>query len=386
MRTNQKFHSLRVLPLICLLLFTIYGIGQNFISNIKQNGNSIERLSIKITPPKGQPTETLISKKSPIESGSILEIPSKVIVFITSINGNIGQITGPNTVEFTATKTGEKYRVIDGSGTNNVFIKVFKQLTGGVLASGPTGEIHARSRLTEFLLAVNEIDANFELIKGKIDINRRQKVEIKDENKIDSVKTRILFITETTKLDIKGPNFKFITDSLKITALNTETEIDSFFGKQISLQKRMFTKTGSNSRRAFNLLENGEVEKGKELLDEAYKSGEIRLDFIVQSSLMLTDTYFRQDELEKSRAWLEAGLHFSENFYKTNKEKYDHYSKLGNTKITKAFGYDMIVANEYYVWAYTLKSRINGCLENERENPSLYRRQAKVLKKEVSNF
>jgi hypothetical protein len=240
--------------------------------------------------------------------------------------------------------------------------------------------------LTEFLLAVNEIDANFELIKGKIDINRRQKVEIKDENKIDSVKTRILFITETTKLDIKAPNFKFNTDSLKITALNTETEIDSFFGKQISLQKRMFTKTGSNSRRAFNLLENGEVEKGKELLDEAYKSGEIRLDFIVQSSLMLTDTYFRQNELEKSRAWLEAGLHFSENFYKTNKEKYDHYSKLGNTKITKAFGYDMIVANEYYVWAYTLKSRINGCLENERENPSLYRRQAKVLKKEVSNF
>ncbi|MGM5469823.1 hypothetical protein ACS386_06065 [Flavobacteriaceae bacterium LMO-SS05] len=385
MMTNQKFHLLRHLTLISLLLFTLSSLGQNFISDLKRDGISEERLSIKITLPKGQPTDVVLSKKSPIVSGSILEVPSKTIVYITSLNGNIGQITGPNTVEFTATTTGEEYRVLEGKGTSNVFIKVFKQLTGGVLASGPTGEIHARSRLTEFLVAVDGDDSNFELIKGKIDINQRQKVEIKDENKIDSAKTRALFVTKTTQLNLKDSMFNYNDNDVKIKYLSADREIDKFFDEQIGQQKKTFTKAGTKAKQGFKYLDTGDLDKGTQLLEEAYKDGEIRLDFIIQSSLMLADAYFKNEDLKKSGIWMEAGLHFSDLFYKINKDKYTHFSKLGNNNIAKAYSNDLIVANEYFIWGYILKSRINGCLDNENENPSKYRREANQIKKEVSN-
>ena len=55
-------------------------------------------------------------------------------------------------------------------------------------------------------------------------------------------------------------------------------------------------------------------------------------------------------------------------------------------KITKAFGNDLMVANEYYAWAYTLKLRVYGCLENADEMPSIYRRRAKELKDKIENY
>jgi len=386
MKTNQKFHALRILSLVCMLFFTFSLNGQNVISDIKQGGETKTELFIKITPPKGQPSNVKIRKNSTISSGSILEVPSNTVVFITSSNGNIGQIIGPNTVEFTASAKGEEYRVLDGSGTSNVLVKVFKQLTGGVLTSGPTGEIHARSRLTEFLIAYDGNETNFELLEGKIDVNRRQRVEIKDESKIDSTKTRALFITATSQLTPKDPKLSFNSDNAESISLNTENEINKFLDKQLGNQKRTFTKAGAKAKKATKLLENGVTDKGIEQMEQAYEDGEIRLDFIVQSALMLSDSYFRNEDLEKSRSWLDAGLHFSKLLYDMNKEKFDHFSKIGKNKVAKAFGYDLIIANEYNTWGFTLKSRINGCLENENENPSKFRRNANLLRKEISNY
>lgn len=387
MITNQKHLFLRLISLIILLLFTSNIIGQNFISDIKKNGNSESELMIKMTPPNGRPLDIEIKKNTPIKSGTILEIPSKYVVYITSVNGNIGEITGPNTVEFTSSETGEEYRVIKGSGTSNVFIRVLKKLTGGVLASGPTGEIHARSRLTEFLLSIDGDNAEFELIKGKIDINRRQKFNLKDDNVIDSVKSRGLIARETTKLNLKKSKFNFVSGASEDKSLVTDNEIKKFFKKQQRKQIKVLVKSGSVSKSAYRNLNNGNlVEKGITQFEEAIEKGEISTDLIIQSSLMLSDVYFRKGDLKKSAAWLDNGLHFSKYFYEKNRDVYEHYSKISKDKTAKAFGNDFVVANEYYAWAFALKLRLNGCLENSSENPSKYRRNAIQLKREISNY
>lgn len=386
MKSLKKQYPLRLMSLLCLFLFGLSGYGQNHISDIKKDGRTELTLVIEITPPKGKPAKTEIKKNTPIKSGTILEVPSKITVFITSSNGNIGQINGPNTVEFTATSTGEEYRVIEGSGTSNVILNVFKKLTGGVLASGPTGEIHARSKLTEFLVTVDGNNAIFELRIGKIDINLKRKIEIKDENKIDSISMRTLFITETTSLGLKDPPFPFNSDSVKTVSITQDNEIKKFLNTQLNQQKRTLMNSGSRSKQATKFLEKGSSVKGIELLEEAYNLGELRWDLILQSSLMLADAYLSKDDIKRSKAWLDAGLHFNEYFYKINQEKFDHYSQLGNNKITKAFGHDLIVANDFSAWAYTLKLKINGCLENGNENPSKYRRDANQLKKEIANY
>ena len=387
MKTNQKTNSLLLFLFFLISSSVFYCYGQkNIFSDLKRDGVSVEKLKIKITPPKGQTKEIEVSKKTPIESGSIVEVSSKIDIYITSLNGNIGHITGPNAVEFTATETGEEYRVINGSGTSNVIVKVFKQLTGGVLTSGPTGEIHARSRLTEFLLAVDENYEKFELIEGKIDINRRQKFEINNENKIDSIKTRAIYVTESKQLNLKNSKYNFKSDSIKAIPLLEDHEIKKFFDYQFNQQKKNLTKAGSKSKQAFKYLDNGDLDNGLQLLEEAYNEGEIRCDLIIQSSLIITESYFINDNLKKSKAWLEVGLHFSDLFYKINKDKFEHYSKLGNDKIIKAFGYDFIVSNEYKTWVYTLKARINGCLENENENPSKFRREVNRIGKEISEY
>ena len=92
-----------------------------------------------------------------------------------------------------------------------------------------------------------------------------------------------------------------------------------------------------------------------------------------------------KSDFEKSKIWLEAGLQFSSRYYDRYEALYSYFEDDKN-KITKAFGNDLMVANEYYAWAYTLKLRVYGCLENADEMPSIYRRRAKELKDKIENY
>lgn len=386
MLTNRKAHLVKMYLPFCIILMTLSGYGQNFISDIRQNGNVLQEISITLTPPKGNPSKTTINKNTPVTSGTILEVPVNTAIEITSINGNKGLIMGPSTTQFTASSTSENYRVIAGRGKSNVVLNVFKKLTGGVLASGPTGKLHARSRLTQFSLSVDGDSAVFKLIEGKIDINKKQIVEILDKDILDSAKMRNVFFRQTTPLDLKSSDFNYNTDKLQAQKLTLEEDINAFFKLQLKEQKKLYTKSGKLSKQAFKYLDNGAFDEGIELLEKAIEQGEMTLDLVLQSSLMLADSYFNKDNINKSVFWLDAGLHFNKVFYELQEEVFNYYSDINKDKTAKAFGNDLVVANQFRAWAFTLKLRIHGCLENANENPSFFRKEAQRLETEISSY
>ena len=108
---------------------------------------------------------------------------------------------------------------------------------------------------------------------------------------------------------------------------------------------------------------------------------------------MFADAYFYNGDLEKSRAWVEIGIHFGEILYDTKEKKLNarlnenidesDYKEI-NSAITKSYKYDMLTANEFRAWGYDIKLKLNGCLENSSENPSKYRSNAKKLRDELS--
>jgi hypothetical protein len=389
MITNQKFHLFRLPLFIFILLLANSVDGQNLISDVLRDGKPITTspIIIKITPPKGKSRDVEIFKKKEIKSGTILEVPGNITIIITSINKNIGAITGPCIVEFTASKKTEEYRVIDGEETCVVMITTNTELVGNVLLSGPTKMVQALSELTQFSLKVDGKNIEFELIEGKIDIKERVKVEVKDENIIDSLNKRTLFASRNKQLREKGKdsikNYKI--DSFKTETYENKDEINRFFNQQYKLHKKMYLKSGMNSKLAYKNFNNGTILKGLDYLEKALDSGEISLDFIIQSALIIADNYYNKSDFEKSKIWLEAGLQFSSRYYDRYEALYSYFEDDKN-KITKAFGNDLMVANEYYAWAYTLKLRVYGCLENADEMPSIYRRRAKELKDKIENY
>jgi hypothetical protein len=387
MKTNQKCRSVRLIALAYLLFFTLSSLGQNHISDIKRNGKSVLRMEITITEPNGRPSKIEIKKNSPIRSGSILEVPSGITLYLTSINGNIGEITGPNSLKFSASDVREEYRYIDGKESSNILINVYKQLTGGVIGNGPTNRVQARSRLTKFILNFNGENLEFELIKGKVDVNRRQEIQIRDEIVIDNNKTRSVFVRETNQLTLKESKFNIEPNNLNIQSLNSEMEINKFFNRQFREQKKIITKAGANSKSAYKDMNSGEqFDRGMESLEKAIENGEITSELLIQTSLLLADAYLRKDELKKSLSWLDVGLHHSKILYDANKIIFDHFSNIDKNKIAKAFGNDLLIANEFYAWGFDIKLKINGCLENANENPSTYRKDANNLKLELANY
>ncbi|MBT8269525.1 MAG: hypothetical protein HKO67_12605 [Flavobacteriaceae bacterium] len=383
---NQNIQKRSVLLLTFVLFFTQSFFGQNFISDIQLNGRSIPKIDIVISSPNGEDSKVEITKRTVIKSESIINVPSSnITVFLTSINGNIVEITGPSKLLFRTNERREEYRLIDGGASSNILINVFKELTGGVLASGPTNRIQARSRATKFLLRLeDEEDLTVVLKEGKIDVNSREKIEIKDEIVIGNENKRALFVRETKPLTNKDSIFNYDPNNELVQFFEAESEIKNFLQNQFKKQKKTMLKSGSNSKRAFKEVDRVKsVEDGIASFSEAIDNGEISVELIIQSAFLFADSYYQNDDLERSLAWLEAGLSFGKEYYENKQEVLNDFKK--NNELVNAFRYDMLAANEFYAWGFDIKLKINGCLENENENPTKYRSDAKYLIEEIKD-
>jgi hypothetical protein len=87
---------------------------------------------------------------------------------------------------------------------------------------------------------------------------------------------------------------------------------------------------------------------------------------------------------------LEIGIHYSKILFE-NKQKLinddmnNDNSKDGDIEkaLTQVLRYELLTANEFTAWAYDIKLKLNGCLENSSENPSKYRFNADELIKAI---
>ena len=388
MTTNQQSIPLQLFSIFFMLLSCLMSFGQwGIIEDIQVSNESVDGIEIRITPPKGNSIEKNLQRGDTIFSGSKLIVPSRTKIKIVSINKNERTIRGYIEKIYTASINNEDQYIIDNLNNNgSVLNKVSTEVNGGVTATSSGKTVALRTRATEFLVISNGKDLTFELISGKVAINRRVKVELNEDLTINSSEKREVFINETQNLTLKNPKFIYNSDSLLVKSLNTEDEDEKFFKNQLSKQKKTFLQAGPLSKAAFKLLNKNADSLGLQAFENSILNGEIRRDFFIQSALLLSEAYLRNGNKEISSSWLYAAFYFAKQEINNNQELYDHYIKNNENNAAKAFGSDLVIANEYYAWAYTVKLKLTGCLEAADQNPRKWRKYATDLRNKLNKL
>ncbi|NNK75532.1 MAG: hypothetical protein HKP42_05640 [Maribacter sp.] len=377
MKADKPCPKLKFNFIFFSLIITFCGFGQNFISDIQYEGESIPRLEAILVTADGKKSKVELVKNFAVENESLIVIQSPgESAILTSMNGTITTIKGPSTLEFKTDKNREEYRLIRGD-EGSVFIEVFKELTGGVTAYGPTNRIQARTRSTKFLLDLNKQLVTIQVIKGVVDINRQQKIEIQDSTVIGNDNKRALYVQKTARLREQDSSRVYNPVEMNVESLTYEKDIDRVFKDQFKKQKKAIKRAGSISKSAFKQVDGGANDIGILSFEEAIEGGELRIELCIQSALLFADSYLRRNDIERSSSWLEAGLHFRKKLYEDNAEDLKNFQN--NPEMVNAFKYDMLIANELSAWGFELKLKLNGCLENPDENPSVFRENAKAL-------
>jgi hypothetical protein len=398
MLSNQKSNLLRLLTLICLLIFTISSFGQkkNIIKNILDEDGDTFTGSVKISIKKPTDNE---SKDSEIKINDILESESTIHVkdpYITlvleSYNGTIVEIPGKTILDIKITNENEKYQLLKSESSNYVIVNKLKEYVGSVLATGTKVRLQALTSGTIFSLGLADDELEIALIDGKLNLNHLIKREIKDNIVIDNDSIRSIFIRQNSQLTVKDgtypdPNNDFNSQPI----LTGDKEIKKFLRKPFIDQRRILISMGEFSKMAVKELEN-EVSIDKALLsfEKAIENGEITIDFVIQSALLFADSYLYNDNIEKSKAWLEVGIHYNKIFFDTKQEILENSLNNDDSEISEidkaiinALRYEMLTANEFSAWGYDIKLKLNSCLENPSENPTKYRSNAKDLIKKI---
>ena len=137
------------------------------------------------------------------------------------------------------------------------------------------------------------------------------------------------------------------------------------------------------------------MDEGIEKYNLAIEKGEITKESFIQASLVVAEAYheidtkkstphfgIRSSRTTKSKkAWLEASVNYVKEVDSLAQAKYNNFNHPNTSKIANAFGYDLLHSMEYKAWAYTVKLKLNGCLEHSDQNPIEIMRRAKEFKK-----
>lgn len=394
MLSNQKFNLLRLITIICFLFFTISVIGQkkNIIKNILDEDGDTFTGPVKISLKK--PTEKE-SKDSEVKINDILESEFTIHVkdpYITlvleSYNGTIVEIPGKTILDFKVTNENEKYQLLKSESTKYVIVNKLKEYAGSVLATGAKVRLQALTSGTIFSLGLVDDDLEIALIEGKLNLNHLIKRDIKDDIVIGNDSIRSIFIRKNSQLTVKDGTYPDPGNDLNSQPILTgDREIKKFLRQPFIIQKRSLINMGEFSKMAVKELEN-EVSIDKAMLsfEKALENGELTIDFIIQSALLFADSYLYNDNVKKSRAWLEVGIHYNKIFFDTKQEILENSLNNDDSEtseidkaIINALSYEMLTANEFSAWGYDIKLKLNNCLENPSENPTKYRSNAKGL-------
>lgn len=386
MNSNQKFHLLKLLQLFCFLLFSLCSFGQFKILDITRDNRPIPKVDIELVIGNEKyPRSITRNTNDLIEKGTIYVKNDGVVLTLLTSNGNKLTIPGSSTLKYEITKTKEDYQLIGSKKAENIFIEVIKEFTGSVITSGVKKRLIAATDGTVFSLSLADDHLEVALKDGKLNLNHLIKREIKDENVIGNDSKRALFIKEIKQLTVKdgtypSPDMDFNSQPL----LTDDKEIKKFLQKSLVIQRRALLNMGEFSKRAVKYLDyETSIDKGLLSFEQAIENEELEIDVIIQSAFLFADTYLYNDEKEKSKSWLEVGIHFGEIFYKTKSEllvnnNFSEDNELDKA-ITKSLMYDLLTANEFSAWGYDIKLKLNGCLESSSENPNTYRSNAKNL-------
>ncbi|MBT8286401.1 MAG: hypothetical protein HKN00_12785 [Flavobacteriaceae bacterium] len=394
MKTNQSALHIRSVSFLLIWVLSIHVFSQSNeksvegwgeVTNLYLNGTSEESVRIWMADPDGNSSRRILKKGDRIKSGSVLDVPRRTIIVLESSNKSKDSIIGQFKEIYTVTKNGENIHAV-GRGSDGKSIKeINTTLTGRATATNSGKTKTLKTKLTKFSVEFKGNEIMYRLLRGKVSVNRRKRVDLNEQVQSDSINNRLLYITESTSLSLKNPLDPFNNENDVSTVLNTDDEIVKFFKQQLKIQKRFLNNSGPISRSAYKFMNQGKDSLGLSGYTEAIEKGEIDRTRFIQAALILAEGYFITNKLKSRESWLEAAIEFAKMENMSTQDKFDVFSKVDND-LARAYGNELVSAKEYMAWAYTVKLKLKGCLETLTENPAIYRRDAKNLKKEIEKY
>lgn len=358
------------------------GEGRIKIEKLSFKRSDTTSVEIQYKKPNGKLIKETIKINQEFPSGTLFIVPTKTEVVLQTIPNNNKQILRPGSKHLaTVTEDGEEHRTFWGKVRH--FKNKVKNRIGSIFSYNTTGgnkRFQAAAKSTEWTVEVDSFDTKFERFSGKVAVSLRNKIELNEELGAASEELRELFDSEITFLNSEKTvkSFKLNDDQSK--KLITEAGIDKFFKDQIRKQRKYLSKSGPNSKKAFKLIELDQDSLGILKYQEAITSGEVERDVLIQSSLLLAEAYFRNDRIKSIESWLDTALYFNELENVHNQEQYDEFSSLNENDIEKSFINDLILSNEYFAWAFSVKLKFKSCLEAPDQNPIVWRDNANRLR------
>jgi len=420
MKTNQLFNFSRNIFFYFFLFnsFIINGQTDNKskivsgqIIKIEKDGNLKETFIIQVANSNGTLNDLQINIKSDsqkatlISTGTILVLKPKTTIEIRSSNGNELQIVADKKekiVEYLVSSYRELYRSMDDDDSGNLISRVFKPLVGDVKTANVDNTFNGAADGTEWKVTFDGVNVNYKILEGKVLISGRTKIEMRDNLlKLEGNNNRILYVTETLgRFKVKDSTVKFNPDSLVKKPLTSEEAINKFFKTELKNQKHFLKSSGYHSKLGYKLLSQGQFKEGVSEYNKAIEMGEMDMDRFIQASLILTEATHELSTKESmsnsglqspqinnnKQTWLEASLHFIKENDSISKSKHDLFKNEGNLKIAKAYGYEQVLYKEYLAWAYTVKLKLNGCLENQDQNPLVLMKSVEKIKESLKTY
>ena len=372
------------------------------IKGIKENGISKDSVKIKIFDPVDEIEKSVMIKKDKVyPEGTFFDIPNNIEIHVKTPNGYI--MNCEKGVKFLSENEDgkDRTRVIKGSCfvthdnkktiTDNEVASNEKTKKTSWFSTNDSGT-QAGPKGTSFLIESDSIQFKIKLHDGEVSIHNLTKIKVNEKIAIDMEEQREIYITKFSELkESKITDFSCLTDSIPTIELDDEKSIDSLFKKEFLNQKRILKNGGPYSRLGFKLLEQSTdsivsdsdssgISLGINKYKTAINNGEIDREHFIQAALILTEAKFRKGELKGRTNWLDAAMYFIDIQHEYNKIRFEKYKKAELFELAKGFGKDLVVTNEYNVWAYTVKLMLTGCLENEESNPQIWRGRAKDIK------
>jgi|GEM_PF-2695220 len=412
MLSMQKSLFLKIGVIVIALIFNnkVYGQSkQGWGEIIEVNGSKNNSVTISITENLSERKNISVTSGDKIESGSIIIVPKNTSIVIKSFNTNrltIETEEDERIIEYIVSRSREIYQIRDEkNNSGNIFVETFKKLTGPVLVANPSRRQNTAAKNTKWKVWNKGTNLQASQVDGKIALNYRYKIEMEDSIvNFQNSKKRVLYLTKKIEdsiqfLNPKNKDYSFKPERLNVPQLNTDESIDNFFKEELQKQTRFLKSSGPQSKLGFSALNNGRYEEGIRSYEKAIDSGEMTTERFIQASLILTEGYYEK-QVKKTLAkkglvgnsinkelWLDASLYFIHKVDSIRNKKYEFYTsdnlKGDYSDITNFLGHDLILYKEYLAWAYTVKLKLNGCLESMQYNPKRILKQAEEIKKNL---
>ena len=350
----KKLHIVNLL-FLAVIFFSNQMFCQTSILAIEYQGSSINQANISIGQPKQAPVLTTIRVNQKFSSGTLFQVPSNTVVWLTS-NGN-KQRLGPGSKHIASTSSkGESHRTLFGSVKHYV-----SNVLNFYKASGPSKKYQLAVEGTEFTVQAIGKDVRLQTTEGRVAIQRKVPVKIGEQVQDNQKRKRELSTVKVSYQNAGDPEQTFSYN-------NTEEVKFETFDEAVANLEKLLNKAFINGEDAEYLADEyallGSIYLEMELPHKAIEPFEKAIELyeeideddplLAENYLDLAEAYYYSGDEESGDDYWNDALDILEDDLKYNLEDFNYFISEEDYETAWSVGMDIVDNYENLGWAYDL--------------------------------